>query len=68
MKTRLFVTLNLFQGRKDVKIRFLAVSFELIHFNLAIPKRVRNDGTLFVTLNLFQGRKDAKIPLPATKF
>ena len=69
MKTRLFVTLNLFQGRKDVKITFPAVSFELIHFNLAIPKRVRNDSTpLFVTLNLFQGRKDAKISLPAGRF
>ena len=69
MKTRLFVTLNLFQGRKDVKITFPAVSFELIHFNLAIPKRVRNDSTpLFVTPNLFQGRKDAKISLPAGRF
>ena len=51
------VTLNLIQGRKGLKIVLPASRFGLIDFNLAIPKRVRNDGTIFVTLNLFQGRK-----------
>ena len=48
-----FVTLNLFQGRRDVKITLPAARFVLIYFNLAIPKRVRNDGhAFFVTLQL----------------
>ncbi|HIU85976.1 TPA: hypothetical protein IAD52_03280 [Candidatus Spyradomonas excrementavium] len=53
-----FVTLNLFQGRKDLKISFPAARFELIDFNLAIPKQVRNDGTLFVTLTINQPKND----------
>ena len=56
------------QGRKGLKITLPATKSKPIDFNLAIPKRVRNDGALFVTLNLIQGRKGLKITLPATKF
>ncbi|HIU85923.1 TPA: hypothetical protein IAD52_03010 [Candidatus Spyradomonas excrementavium] len=55
------------QGRKDLKITLPAARFGLICFNPAIPKQVRNDGTIFVTLNLIQGRKDSKITLPTAK-
>ena len=63
MTARLFVTLNLFQGRKGSKISFPAARFELIDFNLAIPNQVRNDGTLFVTLTINQP-KNAPHPSP----
>ena len=57
-----FVTLNLFQGRKDLKISFPAARFELIDFNLAIPNQVRNDGTLFITWQL---NNPKTLPTPA---
>ena len=55
------------QGLKGLKITLPATKPKPIDFNLAIPKRVRNDGALFVTLNLIQGRMGLKITLPATK-
>ena len=43
MTAHLFVTLNLVQGRQNVKFTLTAARFWLIYPNLAIPKLVRND-------------------------
>ena len=51
----LFVTLNLFQGRRRFENQVSGRKIGIIYFNLAMLKPVQHDSLFCVTLNLIQG-------------